>query len=95
MPTIKRDYIKLKRNSICPCEENDKRDKPKKYKNCCLKKIQDREQKTYEMIHESKRITEAKKHVAAAIQFDIDHPIILLNNELNMPGNGGSDIIIP
>ncbi len=95
MPTIKRDHIKLKRNSICPCEENDKRDKPKKYKNCCLKKIQDREQKTYEMIHESKRITEAKKHVAAAIQFDIDHPIILLNNELNMPGNGGSDIIIP
>ena len=89
MPTIKRQHEKLKRNSICPCGSN------MKYKNCCLKKIRAKEQQTYEMIHESKRIAEAKKHVAAAIQYDIDHPIILLNNELNMPGNNNSNIVIP
>ena len=95
MPTIRRDHIKLKRNSICPCEENEKRDKPKKYKNCCLKKMQDQEQQAYMLIHHNKRIEKVKKIVAAAIQHDIDHPIILLNNELNMPGNSGSNIIIP
>ncbi|KKK90487.1 hypothetical protein LCGC14_2722480, partial [marine sediment metagenome] len=32
MPTIKRQYEKIKRNSSCPCGSN------MKYKNCCLKK---------------------------------------------------------
>ncbi len=95
MPTINRQYEKIKRNSICPCEENDSREKPKKYKHCCLKKMQAQEQKTYEMIHESKRISEAKKHVAAAIQFDIDHPIILPDHDLSVPGSGNSNIIVP
>lgn len=95
MPTIKRQHIKLKRNSICPCEENDSREKPKKYKNCCLKKIRNQEQQAYMMIHHNKRITEAKKRVAAAIQFDIDHPLILPDNKLSVPGNDDSNIIIP
>ena len=89
MPTIKRQHEKLKPNSICPCGSSVK------YKRCCLKKIQNREQRTYEMIYESKRIAEVKRHVAAAIQHDIDHPIILPNNAITMSGNSGSDIIIP
>ena len=95
MPTIKRDHVKLKRNSCCPCEENEKRDKPKKYKNCCLKKIQDQEQQAYMLIHHNERIEKMKKNVADAIQHDIDHPIILPDNDLCVPDNGGSDIIIP
>lgn len=91
MSTIKRDYEKIKRNSICPCDENDKREKPKKYKNCCLKKIQAQEQKTYEMIHESKRIEKAKEKVAASIQFDIDHPILVPSKKIV----SSSKIIIP
>ncbi len=89
MPTIKRQHEKLERNSLCPCESG------KKYKKCCLKKIRAKEQKTYEMIYESKRIAKAKKNVAAGIQHDIDHPIILPDNKLTVPGNGGSNIIIP
>lgn len=91
MTTIKRDHVKLKRNSVCPCDENDKREKPKKYKNCCLKKMQAQEQKTYEMIHESKRIEKAKKNVAASIQHDIDHPILIPSKKIISP----SKIIIP
>ena len=94
MTTIKRDHIKLKRNSICPCDDNDKRENPKKYKHCCLKKIQDQEQKAYEMIHENKRIAGAKKNVAASIQHDIDHPIILPDSKIIAPFVEGS-IIIP
>ena len=103
MPTIKRSYEKLKRNSICPCDENMKleegdlykRGKRKKYKHCCLKKIRAKEQQTYEMIHESKRIAGAKKNVAAAIQHDIDHPIILTDRKITVPDSGCSDIILP
>ena len=89
MEPIKRQHEKLKRNSLCPCESG------KKYKRCCLKKMNDKAQKTYEMIYESKRIAKAKKNVAASIQHDIDHPIILPDNKLTVPGNGGSNIIIP
>jgi len=95
MPTIKRDHIKLKRNSICPCEENNKREKPLKYKNCCLKKMRDQEQQAYMLIHHNERIEKEKKIVAAAIQYDIDHPLILPDDNLCVPGNGGSNIIIP
>ena len=89
MPTIKRQCEKIKHNSLCPCGSN------MKYKNCCLKKINDKSQQTYEMIHESKRIGKAKKIVAAAIQHDIDHPIILPDDNLCVPGNSDSNIIIP
>ncbi|HEC65196.1 MAG TPA: hypothetical protein ENI23_07880 [bacterium] len=89
MPTIKRSYEKLKRNSICPCGSN------MKYKNCCLKKIQDQEQQAYMMIHHNKRIAGAKKNVAAAIQHDIDHPIILTDRKITVPDSGCSDIILP
>ena len=85
MPTIKRQYEKIKRNSICPCGSN------MKYKNCCLKKIRAKEQQTYEMIYESKRIAETKKNVAAAIQHDIDHPILVPAKKIVSPSN----IIIP
>ena len=95
MPIIKRQHVKLKRNSICPCDDNDKREKPLKYKQCCLKKMQNQEQRTFEMIHESKRIAKAKKKVAASIQHDIDHPLILPDDNLYVLGNEGSDIIIP
>ncbi len=93
--TIRRQYEKIKRNSICPCEENDKREKPKKYKKCCLKKIQAQEQKAYELIHESKRIAEAKRNVAASIQYNIDHPILLPDDTVIIPTMERGDIIIP
>ena len=89
MPTIKRQYEKLKRNSICPCGSE------KKYKNCCLKKINDKTQQTYEMIYKSKRIAEAKKNVAASIQHDIDHPIILPDRKVIAPSVESGKIIIP
>lgn len=103
MPTIRRNHIKLKRNSICPCEENMSlpegdtytRTERKKYKHCCLKKIQVQEQKTYEMIHENKRIEEAKKIVAASIQHDIDHPILMSDDTVIVPTVERSKIIIP
>ena len=95
MPTIRRDHIKLKRNSICPCEENDKRDKPKKYKNCCLKKIQDQEQQAYMLMHHNERIEKEKKIVVAAIQYDIDHPIILPDSQVAVLGNSEGNIILP
>ena len=95
MPTIKRDHIKLKRNSICPCDENDKREKPLKYKNCCLKKLRAQEQRTCEMIYENERIEKAKKNVVAAIQSDIDHPIILPDHQITKPGDSDHNIIIP
>ncbi len=93
--TIKRQYEKIEHNSICPCEENDKREKPKKYKKCCLKKIQAQEQKAYELIHESKRIAEAKRNVAASIQHSIDHPIMLPDSKIIAPDTKSHKIIIP
>ena len=91
MTTIKREYEKLERNSICPCDENEGREKPKKYKRCCLKKIQAQEQKAYELIHESKRIAEVKRNVTAIIQHSIDHPILVPAKKIVSPSN----IIIP
>ena len=93
--TIRRQHIKLKRNSICPGEENDKRENPKKYKQCCLKKIHAQEQKAYELIHESKRIAEAKRNVAAGIQYNIDHPILVPDDAVIIPAIERGDIIIP
>lgn len=103
MPTIRRDHIKLKRNSICPCEENMKleagdiykKGKRKKYKNCCLKKMQDQEQQAYMLIHHNERIEKEKKIVAAAIQFDIDHPILLPDSPAVALGRSESSIILP
>ncbi len=89
--TIRRQYEKLERNSICPCDENEGREKPKKYKRCCLKKIQAQEQKAYELIHESKRIAEVKRNVTASIQHSIDHPILIPTKKIVSPSN----IIIP
>ena len=81
MPTIKRQYIKLKRNSPCPCDDNDKRGKPLKYKNCCLKEVQSNEQQIRMLLHHDKRVDRAKKEMDAAIerdnQYAIDHPIII------------------
>lgn len=94
MTTIRREYEKLKRNSICPCEENEKRDKPKKYKRCCLKKMQDQEQQAYMLIHHNERIEKEKKIVATAIRHDIDHPIILPDGATLVPPTENSKIII-
>ena len=95
MPTIRRQYEKLERNSICPCDENEKRDKPKKYKRCCLPKMARQEQRGREMLNDNKEIERLKKNVATAIQFDIDHPLILPDDNLCMPDSGCSDIILP
>ena len=95
MTTIKRQHIKLKRNSICPCDENEKRDKPKKYKNCCLLKMVLQEQRAIQMINDNKEIEGMKKNVAAAIKHDADHPLLLPDDNLCLPSNSGSDIIIP
>ena len=59
MPPIKRQHIKLKSNSICPCDENMALDKPKKYKHCCLPKMVLQEQRAIQMINDNK---ESVKH---------------------------------
>ena len=91
MSTIKRQYEKLDRNSICPCDGNMELEKPKKYKKCCLQKMVLQEQKARMMINDRKEIAEVKRHVAAAIQYDIDHPILIPSKKIVNP----SDIIIP
>ncbi len=81
MTTIRRTHMKLKRNSICPCDDNDKRGKPLKYKNCCLKEVQSDEQQIRMSFHHNKRADKAKKEMDAAIERDnqyvIDRPIII------------------
>ena len=81
MPTIQRQHIKLKRNSICLCEENDKRERLLKYKNCCLREVRNSEQQIRMLFHHDKRVAKAKKEMDAAIerdnQYAIDHPIII------------------
>lgn len=94
MPTIKRQYEKLKRNSICPCDNNMTSEKPKKYKQCCLPKMVAQEQKTRMMINDRKEIAEIKRHVANSIQHDIDHPLLLPDNDLCVPGNSSGNIIV-
>ena len=93
MPTIKRQYIKLKRNSPCPCDENDKREKPLKYKNCCLKEVQDSEQQIRMLFHHDKRVDKAKKEMEQAIQLEKDHPILLPTKKVVTLNE--SKIIIP
>ncbi len=97
MPTIRRNHIKLKRNSICPCDENMELGKTerKKYKWCCLPKMVLQEQRATQMINDNKEIEGMKKHVADAIRHDADHPLVLPNNRLCVPVNNGSDIILP
>ena len=92
MPTIKRKYANLERNSRCPCDENDKREKPLKYKHCCLKEVQAKEQHGRMLIHHNKRLERAKKIVAKAIQNKKDHPILLPDGAVVTPGT--SKIII-
>ena len=48
--------------------------------------MQNQEQRTFEMIHENKRIEKAKKRIAASIQHDIDHPILLPDSKITIPG---------
>ncbi len=93
MPTIKRQHIKLKRNSLCPCDENDKREKPLKYKNCCLKEVQDSEQQIRMLFHHDKRVDKAKKEMEQAIQLEKDHPILLPTKKVVTLNE--SKIIIP
>ena len=97
MPTIKRQYEKLERNELCPCDENMELEesKQKKYKKCCLQKMVLQEQRGREMLNDKKEIAEVKKYVAAAIQHDIDHPIILTDRKITVPDSGCSDIILP
>ena len=101
MPTIKQQHIKLKRNSICPCDENMKleegdlykRGKRKKYKHCCLKEIQDSEQQIRMLFHHDKRVDKAKKEMEQAIQLEKDHPILLPTKKVVTLNE--SKIIIP
>lgn len=97
MTTIRRKYAKLERNSICPCEENDKREKPLKYKQCCLKEIQNSEQQIRMLHHHDRRVAKAKKKMDAAIerdkQYGIDHPILLPDGAVLAPND--NKIIIP
>lgn len=97
---IRNQHVKLKRNSICPCEENEKRDEGDqlKYKNCCLKKMNKQVQTAFEFKYESKRIADAKAKLAESIKADIqearDHPIIVPEKETVHRPNDGK-IILP
>ena len=71
MPTIRRNHIKLKRNSPCPCESG------LKYKHCCLQKMVLQEQKVKQMINDDKEIRAMKQKVTDAMQKEIDHPILV------------------
>ncbi len=96
MPTIKNKHPKMRRNEVCPCEINAElpKEERKSYKRCCLKEIQDQEQQAYMLIHHNERIEKVKKNVAASIQHDIDHPIILPDSKVIAPLVEGG-IIIP
>jgi hypothetical protein len=77
MPTLVNQFDKLRPNEVCPCDENGERDKPLKYKKCCMKKVHEQEQQQFEMQYAGKRIAKARKRIAESIQHDIDHPLIL------------------
>ena len=97
MSTIKRKHLKLKRNSICPCDKNLALEKPLKYKQCCLKEIQNSEQQIRMLHHHDRRVDKAKKKMDAAIerdkQYGIDHPILLPDGAVLAPND--NKIIIP
>ncbi len=90
MPTIRNKFEKMNPNEVCPCSENEEREKSLKYKKCCGKKVHRQEQAGREMIYAQKRIAKARAKVATAIQHDIDHPIILPEN-----AKPGPKIILP
>jgi hypothetical protein len=77
MPTVVNQYEKMRPNEVCPCDENEERDKPLKYKKCCGKKVHNQEQQVFSAKYASDRIEKARKRIALSIQHDIDHPLIL------------------
>lgn len=75
--TIRNQYNKMKPNEVCPCDDNMKLETPVKFKKCCMVKMHASEQSAKSLVYAARRIAKARKHLAASIQHDIDHPIIL------------------
>jgi len=81
--TVNKPYETIQRNEDCPCESG------LKYKKCCLKRLNDKEQSVYEDIHTRERLIEAiKKDKRKAIHGNTstthsNSPLILPDNVRN------------
>lgn len=96
MKTIVNRYIKLKRNEVCPCDENMALDegKRKKFKKCCGIKLAGKEQQAKVAVNEMKLLKEMKNEAISRYKNKIDHPLILPDN-YDERGNQKKEIIIP
>lgn len=96
MRTIVNRYLKLKRNELCPCDENMALDegKRKKFKKCCGIKLSDKEQHAVVAVNEMKLLKEMKNEAIARHQHKLDHPLILPDS-FDKDGNKKAEIIIP
>ena len=96
MRTIRNRYMKLKRNEVCPCDENMALDegKRKRFKKCCGLKLAAKEQAGITKVNVLKKIKELKNEAITRHQHKLDHPLILPNT-LDKDGNKKVKIIIP
>jgi hypothetical protein len=88
--TVRKPYDKIQNNETCPCESGHK------YKHCCKKKLDDREQMVYENIHARHRAVEQIKKLKR-IQ-DGNSPDNIVNSPLILPDTCRDEkkqIIIP
>jgi hypothetical protein len=75
--TIRKPYDKIQNNETCPCESG------LKYKKCCLKRLNDKEQAVYEDIHSrSRAVKQIKKMIrkqndGKPTRNVVDSPLIL------------------
>jgi hypothetical protein len=90
MPTIRKQYAKMRPNEVCPCDENMELETPVKYKKCCMREVHRKEQQRAVLMNGMRRIAAERKRLAASIQHDLDHPIILPDSQ-----QPGPKIILP
>jgi uncharacterized protein YchJ len=64
--TIRKPYATIQRNETCPCESG------LKYKKCCLKRINDKEQEVYEDIHARKRAASELSRMVNKLEKEIE-----------------------
>jgi uncharacterized protein YchJ len=64
--TINKPYATIQRNETCPCESG------LKYKKCCLKRINDKEQEVYEDIHARKRASSELSRMVNKLQKEVE-----------------------
>jgi hypothetical protein len=77
--TINKSYATIQRNETCPCESG------LKYKKCCLKRINDREQQVYEDIHSRRRAVKQIKKMIRKQADDSNTPNNVVDSPLILP----------